>query len=345
MFRWIVNLFRSRPDSDRRAGHQATPPTATRGAPTDAAAQPAPRKKAERRRASLPTRARLSGHGPKDLAQRETEALSRIETRVRKGRLELPPLSSTAVAVVSMLNNRDVEVTDLVDTISTDPVLSSELLKNANSVLYGSLHVASIREAIARVGLRRLRSMVYASSMRGMIFGFDALNEHVEEVWRQAYMSAAIAQEIAPRLGVDGEKAFMIGLLHDIGRIPLLVMLNQEGRQLGNISENLIGRVFNRFHESAGEALARAWDLSDEVASVAGCHHRYETNEEYPHCAALAHLAHHLDLLLSLGSSDEELGECPEFDFFELDDERRTSLIESVRTLHHVIGEGEPLCV
>ena len=157
-------------------------------------------------------------------------------------------------------------------------------------------------------------------------------------------MAAAIAREIAPRLGVgvDHEKAFMIGLLHDIGRIPLLVMLDQEGRQIGDVSENLIGRVFNRFHELAGEALARAWQLSDEVASVAGCHHRYEANEEYTHVAAMAHLAHHLDLLLSLGSSDEELRECPEFDFFELNDERRTSLIESVRNLHHVVGDAQP---
>jgi len=73
-------------------------------------------------------------------------------------------------------------------------------------------------------------------------------------------------------------------LVADIGKVPLLAELSREMRRASlrpnDISPALVGGVFHQFHERAGSLLAKAWHMSDEFISVAGCHHAYNRNEQ-----------------------------------------------------------------
>lgn len=232
----------------------------------------------------------------------EEEILWAIARRIERGRLDLPTLPSTSMAVIDLANNPGVEFQELVSRISADPVLSSELLRTANSVLYASEEpVDTLHAAIVRIGLRSLRSMIFSVSMRGTILRSGTLSDYAEDVWRQAHSVATVARAIAPVVGFDPEKAFLLGLLHDIGKIALLAMLSREIKDPRDCTAALVGRVFQAYHQEAGAAMARKWRLPAEFVAVAGCHHAWETNENFTRSAALAHLAHHLDLALSMG--------------------------------------------
>ncbi len=236
----------------------------------------------------------------------EEEILWRIARRIESRRLDLPTLPSTSMAVIDLANNPTVEFRELVSQISTDPVLSSELLRTANSVLYvGEEPVDTLHAAVVRIGLRALRSMIFSVSMRGTILRSGVLSEYAEDVWRQSHSVAMTARSIAPLIGVDPEKAFLLGLLQDIGKIALLAMLSKEVKNPRDCTPALVGHVFQVYHQEAGAAMARKWKLPAEFISVAGCHHDWAENTEYERSAALANLAHHLDLALSL--SDEKL--------------------------------------
>lgn len=264
------------------------------------------------------------------LAEREIELLARIGRRIERGQFELPHLPSTSTALINMASKPSVDIKDLVVMIGADPVLSSELLKTANSALYGAQEPAeTISQAVVRIGLRSLRTMILSISMRGAILRDKGLSNYAEEVWRQSYSVASIARAIAKPLRADPEKAFLLGLLADIGKVSLLAMLRRELQPNVSLSSALIGRLFQRYHEIAGEALARAWHLPDEIVSVAGCHHRFLENTKNPRSAALVSLAHKLDLYLSLDSEPDyrNLVHAPEMDHLQLTDEQRHAVI------------------
>jgi putative nucleotidyltransferase with HDIG domain len=221
-------------------------------------------------------------------------------------------------------------------------VLSSELLRTANSVLYASEEpVDTLHAAIVRIGLRSLRSMIFSVSMRGTILRSGPLSDYAEDVWRQAHSVATIARAIAPVISVDPEKAFLLGLLHDIGKISLLAMLSREVKDQRQCTAALVGRVFQAYHQEAGAAMARKWRLPAEFVSVAGCHHAWEQNADFTRSAALAHVAHHIDLAFTLGDRrfSASLSELPALVFLAPQPEARERVLALAKAAH----AGQPL--
>ncbi len=117
-----------------------------------------------------------------------------------------------------------------------------------------------------------------------------------------------IARAIAPVVHEDPEKAFLLGLLHDLGKVVLLSLLGKGAERDSGITPSIVVGVFYQYHERVGEMVARKWKLSEELACVAGCHHDFQKNEEHAFSAALANLAHRSDLFLSMGQEDHFRG-------------------------------------
>ncbi len=240
-----------------------------------------------------------------NLETRQREIVEKIGERVKLGTFDLPHLPSTSMVVINLAANPSSEIKEIVDTISTDPVLSSRLLQLSNSALYATTEpVETLHEAVMRIGMRELRSLIFALSMRQVLTRKNQLTSYADEIWRQSYSVGVICREIGPMLGMERDKAFLLGLLHDVGKIPLLSMLQVHAENSGDVTPALVGRVFMDHHERAGEEMAKRWKLSDEFISVAGCHHHYAANEEFARSAALVSLAHRLDLHLSTGHAN-----------------------------------------
>jgi len=268
------------------------------------------------------------------LEAQERMLFRRIARRLEAGNLELPPIPATSTAVLDLAARANAEVSEVVRVISSDPVLSSELLRTANSVLYGAHEpVETIHEAVMRVGLRTLRSMVLSFSMRNSVINQESLAEHAEEVWRQSFSVGSIARAIAPQLGMEPERAFLIGMLHDIGKVALIAIVNREAPRDFQVGPTFLSKLFHQYHERAGRVMARKWNLSDELVSVAGQHHRFQDNEEHPRSAALASLAHRLDLFLSIAPHCEYHGrfDCPELRFLQVNPDHKPLILAHAR--------------
>jgi len=268
------------------------------------------------------------------LDSEEGDLIWRVRQRIERGRFRVPQLPSTNLAAIEVASDPSADVAELVELISSDPLLCSELLKTANSVLYAT-HVPaeSMHDAVMRIGLRALRSLVLSASMRGAILKGHLLGEYAEEVWRQALSVAGIARAIAPELGFEAEHAFMLGLLQDVGKVALLTILREEVRDTSEITPAVVGRVFHSTHELAGAAMAAAWKLPGELASVAGGHHDYPANEDFPRSAAFAYLAHQLDLYQSLRDEDglRALVSSDVMDFLQVPAPNRRRVLERAR--------------
>src|SRR6185312_10443684 len=192
----------------------------------------------------------------------------------------------------------------------------------------------TISQAVMRLGLRNLRTLMFSLSMRSAVLRDKRLSHYAEEVWRQSYSTASIARAIAKPIGADPDRAFLLGLLADIGKVSLLAMLRKEIPKGTEVSPVLVGRVFYLFHETAGARLAEAWNLPADIAAVAGCHHRYEENPRDPKDAALVSLALRLDILLGQDQGIEyrSATHAPEMDYLQLADDKRREVLDAAYT-------------
>lgn len=198
---------------------------------------------------------------------------------------ELPPFPAIATKLLRLFANEDTQVGELVGLIRADPAFSSELLRVANSPIYGlRSQVSSLRHAVVILGFDRLRSFAMTISMKNFLrtaIRIDVLRR----VWRHSLACALVAEDLAPLFckkndHVFRDRAYTAGLLHDVGRLALLVKYPLEyANMLAVVSENPFDmldtehELFDVDHCEAGGWLARTWTFPSEIAEVAAGHH------------------------------------------------------------------------
>ena len=198
---------------------------------------------------------------------------------------ELPPFPAIATKLLRLFANDDVEIRDVVNLIRADTAFSSELLRVANSPIYGlRSQVSSVQHAVVILGFDRMRSFAMTISMKNFLrtaMRIDVLRR----VWRHSLACALVAEELAPLFWKNGDRtsrdrAYTAGLLHNLGRLALLVKYPQEyANLLAVVSENPYDvleterQLFDIDHCEAGGWLAKAWTFPQEIADAAVGHH------------------------------------------------------------------------
>jgi HD-like signal output (HDOD) protein/ActR/RegA family two-component response regulator len=131
----------------------------------------------------------------------------------------------TVAKVLSLAESIKTGAADLARVIEADPVLSTQILKLSNSVLFASLNrrISSIKDAIVRIGFRETKRLVMSMSVMKLFkeenksAGFDRM-----EFWYHSLACGVISERLARRVGtVNSEEVFLAGLLHDFGIIIL----------------------------------------------------------------------------------------------------------------------------
>ena len=103
--------------------------------------------------------------------------------------------------------------------ISQDPVLTSRVLKMVNSPIYGFPgRISSVNQAVLLLGL---------NVVRGLLFGvtvFDLMQQTMIGLWEHSMGCAILSRLMAVKKGLkDPEEASIHGLLHDIGKVVLVL--------------------------------------------------------------------------------------------------------------------------
>ena len=139
---------------------------------------------------------------------------------VAAGRVELPTIPRVVQQLIAALRDPDVDTRRIGAALARDPVLSSKVLRLANSAFFaGQRSMSSIDAAVAMIGIQTLNRLIVAcgvSSAFKAIPGFD-----LKTFWRDALVAAVAANKIAPRLQADADEAYTCGLLHATGHLIL----------------------------------------------------------------------------------------------------------------------------
>ena len=110
--------------------------------------------------------------------------------------------------------------------MSMEQVLSARLLRMANSAHFGgSKSVATINDAIIRVGSGAVRTLVSSSILSSAFPKIETLN--VKDYWSNTFEISMIASKLAPKVGLDPNEAFTTGVLHNIGELMIHSLVDQ----------------------------------------------------------------------------------------------------------------------
>ncbi|MBW4054731.1 MAG: HDOD domain-containing protein [Proteobacteria bacterium] len=193
----------------------------------------------------------------------------------------LPVFNSVAVKLQQMLVRRDFNMEDVIEMISEDQSLASQVLKVANSSYYAGLSsIATIKDAIVRLGAQEVANMVMMASQFELYHSEDAfLNSSMQKLWVHSLACATGAKWLAKKAGYVNLAAecFMGGLLHDIGQLALLKVLDDIHRNKESkaaFSNTLISEILDRMHEDVGHQLLKSWSLPEAYCSIAANHHK-----------------------------------------------------------------------
>jgi HD-like signal output (HDOD) protein len=128
---------------------------------------------------------------------------------------QLPVGQEAALRLLIMFDDPDVSTAALGLVVESDPALTMQILRTANSPYYGlSRRVGSVRQAITVLGFAMVRSLAAAKVFK---LGTRDTNYMPEAFWRHSFTTAAAASVVARRSGAGANDAFSSGLLLDIG--------------------------------------------------------------------------------------------------------------------------------
>lgn len=213
-----------------------------------------------------------------------TSLMQAVEEALASGSVQIPVYSSTVSRLQATVDDENADAKQVEQVLGQDPALSAQVLRVANSPFYGGLSkISTIGAAAQRLGLKQVVNIAVLTAQRAAHASSDAVVKALmQRLWQHSVGCAIGAKWIAEHTNSRelANEAFMAGLLHDVGSLMLLrVLENLRGKKQGQqIPESLILEVITALHADQGARLIRHWALPDSYAEVAASHHAMEVD-------------------------------------------------------------------
>jgi putative nucleotidyltransferase with HDIG domain len=195
--------------------------------------------------------------------------------RLQDDKLVLPPMPSVAVKCLEIIQKSDFNMGKIADLMETDPILAARVMRTVNSAgMATKAPATNLQNAVMRLGQRNLRTVLLEASVGSVFESRDKrIADAAKAVWQHSVAVALLARDIGILLGIgDPEDAYLTGLLHDVGKPVLAILLLEAEKQVTiRTTKPWIGsdewmKCLQRSHRSVGVALSKRWQLPESVA-------------------------------------------------------------------------------
>jgi putative nucleotidyltransferase with HDIG domain len=207
----------------------------------------------------------------------------------------LPTLPNYVLDLNALLGSASVDLKKVGAVIRTDPSLSAQVLRLCNSALFGlRRRVISIEQAAVMLGTERLRTLVLACSV--MQFAGKRLNgPQMSTFWQHSFLCALLSERVARQVDYfEKEQAYLAGLLHDIGQLPLWILIVEEEAKKRPLppagwTDNVAveRNYFGMDHCKVGRSMAVAWNFMPSFIDVFENHHHPDRAQHDPYLVGI----------------------------------------------------------
>ncbi len=226
----------------------------------------------------------------------------------------LPPLSRNSLLLQREIAKTSPDFKKIENMIKSDPALTSHMLRIANSVVYKGLEqIDTIKEAILRLGTDEINNIATWAIHQASFETKDPfIKAYKSRLWFHSLSCAVGSAWTAKYLDLDADevtaKAFISGLLHDMGSLCLLTALEKvkKNKKIKDYpSDFVLQELIETFHSDQGYTLLKHWNLPREFYIVARDHHKEEFDESN-HLLVLIRLIDKLCKKMETGNRPEE---------------------------------------
>ncbi|MEW8030185.1 MAG: HDOD domain-containing protein [Candidatus Thiodiazotropha sp.] len=199
----------------------------------------------------------------------ENQFLQKLNDAIDKNRITLPTLPEVALKVRDAVEREQSSANQIADIIASDAALSARLLQVANSPLYrGRMTIDNLQMAVARLGVRLVRSLVVSLIMQQIFQATsDLLDAKFRQVWEESVQIAALSRVLAANTDhLDKEQAMLAGLIHNIGALPILAFAESHDELLEDAAE--LDRVIDALSPQIGQRILEMWDFPESLIRV-----------------------------------------------------------------------------
>lgn len=212
---------------------------------------------------------------------------------------ELPRLPKAISELLDAVNNENTSVKVISSKVAQDPLISARVLRLANSAHFGrSREVGSIDEAVVRLGMQTLRTLVIASAVIGAVPKVGGVD--LADFWGETFEVALYCQEMAKRCGAVPEAAFTCGILHSIGDLLIAVVDPEQAGDIraavkaGGVKEEIEQQTLGYTSAEVGALLALSWKFTPVLVSGIRFQNAPKKAEPFSPLAALLSLSHRI---------------------------------------------------
>jgi|TARA_Y100000310_G_C20688689_1_gene820759 HD-like signal output (HDOD) protein len=203
------------------------------------------------------------------------------EIRRRVRRLEeIPTLPDFFGKILATIESERANFKDLATIVGEDPVLTSKILKLANSAYYGRFKkVSTVQQAVTTVGFDEIKTVSLSIAVFGSFCSRIPL-QALRSFWVHALTTATAIRAIGNRgQEMSLDKIYFGGLLHDIGKLVLCLFYGADYLNVADAAARDCDpcedekKVFGMHHAEVGEWLAARWHFPNELTELIGAHH------------------------------------------------------------------------
>jgi putative nucleotidyltransferase with HDIG domain len=193
--------------------------------------------------------------------------------------MQLPVFHHVALKLLNLLSKEDFSIGQVAHMIIEDQALTSNVLRMANSAFFGGLSkVTTIRDAIVRLGARQVTNIVTLITQSYQYRATDkTMHAHMRILWQHAMGCSLGSKWLAEKTGYKelAQEALLAGLLHDIGQLFLLKVLEdvQTAEPQLTLSKPVILEVLQHMHVDQGAILMQKWNIPELYIEIVRQHH------------------------------------------------------------------------
>ena len=201
----------------------------------------------------------------------EFEFIKGLTADLSSKNLVFPTSLKTTMKIRRALDAPDISTDQVARVISAEPVLSAQILKLANSVMFNRTgkKIEEIRAATVMLGFGVVRNVAISVGMKQLKDhqASGQSSERMEGLWSRSMRVAALSFVLARNLTkLSPDKAMIAGLLHDVGKFYILnrACLYQDLF----VSEPALWELVDQWHVDIGAAILDSWDMSDDIRAA-----------------------------------------------------------------------------
>ena len=198
-----------------------------------------------------------------------TDLAGEIRAEIESNKIQLPTLPEVALKVRDAVESESTDAGKIAAMVGNDAALSARLLQVANSPLYrGRVEIDSIQQAVTRLGLKMVRSLVVSLAMKQIFQATsDALDRQFRKIWDDSLQVAAISRVLANQVAeLENEQAMLGGLIHNIGALPILTKIDERWGWEAN--DALISELIEELAPELGARILEHWNFAESLRNI-----------------------------------------------------------------------------